>query len=80
MEETLDRSTFMPTDTVFHKKLAKPTLLKTPTTSTARIFKNAKTVLHQQEPSPETKETAGLSRNIQSGKLLNMEASKVLTR
>lgn len=80
MEETLDRSMFMPTDTVFQKKLAKPTLLKTLTTLNAQIFKNAKTALDQQESNPETKETVGLNRNIQSGKLLNMEVSKVLTK
>jgi hypothetical protein len=79
-EETQERFTPMLTKTVFQKKLAKHMLPKIPISSAVQTFKNAKTAHHHPELNPETKETVGLSQNIQFGKLLNTVEFQALTK
>ena len=70
----------MPTIMVSLRKHAKLILLRTQNSSAALIFKNVRTVDLLQELNQEIKETVGLNKSTQFGKLMNMEPFQELKK
>ena len=70
----------MPTIMVFLRKHVKLIWLRTQNSSAALIFKNVRTVNLLQELNQEIKETVGLNKSTQFGKLMNMEPFQELKK